>query len=58
MFGVTSDITLSTIGTIISGNQNVNVNPITYLTIRSSTLKQRLVYENIVPQNDLLEIKI
>ena len=51
MFGVTADITLSTTGTTVVGSQNVNVNPITYLTIRSGTLKQRLDYENIVEKD-------
>ena len=59
MFGVTADMTLSTTGIIVVGSQHVNVNPITYLTIRSGTLKQRLDYENIVERDvysDVLQV--
>lgn len=54
MFGVLADVVLvstNNIGFGVTGAQNVNVNPCTYLTIRSSSLKQRLDYENIVEKD-------
>lgn len=55
IFGVTADVTMSynnlNVGTIATSTQNVNVNPINYITIRSNTLKQRQDYENIVEKD-------
>lgn len=60
MFGMLSDITLSynssNVSTTITSTRNVNVNPITYLTIRSSTLKQRQNYESIVEKDVYADI--
>jgi hypothetical protein len=60
VFGVTADISLSyntlNVGTIVTSSQNVNVNPTTYLTIRSNTLKQRQNYESIVEKDVYADI--
>jgi uncharacterized membrane protein len=51
-FGIVGDCSFSTPTVAgVTSSQNVNCNPITYLTIRASTLKQYLDFENIVEKD-------
>ena len=55
MLGFSNDVSLSfsasNIPTPIISTQNVNVNPMSYITIRSNTLRGRESYENIVQKD-------
>ena len=55
MFGILTNAILtynsSNVSNVVTSVQNVNVNPITYITIRSSTLKQRQNYESVVEKD-------
>ena len=51
-FGILSDVMVTTtVPTGVTSTQHVNVNPITYLTLRCSTLKQSLDFEYIVEKD-------
>jgi hypothetical protein len=56
-FGIIGDVTVTTTAPAgITSSQNVNVNPITYLTIRCSTLKQSLDFEYIVEKDTYSDV--